>query len=59
MAASHTATDRLKREKWTKSDDIGDFVAGPLPSICSAEQRLGDHKIQDNGEVKVLLHEVW
>jgi len=43
----------------TESDDIGEFVARRLPSLCSAEQRLGGHKVQENGWVEVLLHEVW
>ena len=58
MATSHTATDSFKREKCagsesTGSDDIGKFVACRLPSLCSFEQRLGDHRFEDNGEVKV------
>jgi len=58
MATSLTATDSFKREKWaqsesTESDDIGEFVGGPLPSVCSSEQRLGNHQFQDNGDVEV------
>jgi hypothetical protein len=46
------------KEKWartesTKNDDNGYFFFGPLPSLCSTEQRLGDHKVQDNGEVEM------
>jgi hypothetical protein len=64
MATSHTATESFKREKWagsksTEFDDIGKFVAGRLPSPCSSEQRLGDHRVQHIGEVEVLLHELW
>ena len=64
MATSNNAKYRFKRENWarlerTESHDIGEIVSGQLPSLCSAEQRLGDHKVQDNGEVEVLLHEVW
>jgi len=64
MAISHTATDSFRGGKCTvsegtESDDIGGFVAGRLPSLCSAEQRLGDHEFQDNDEVELLLHEVW
>jgi hypothetical protein len=63
LPTSHTATDSFKGEKWTglestESDDIGEFVAGRLPSLRSAEQRLGDNRVEDNGEVEVLLHEV-
>jgi hypothetical protein len=63
MATSHTATDSFIREKWVWSesieiDDIGEFVAGRLPSLCRSEQRLGEHRVQDNGEMEVLLHEV-
>jgi len=43
----------------TEFDDIGEFVAGRLPSLCSSEQRLGDHKVQYIGEVEMVLHEVW
>jgi len=58
MATSHTATDSFRREKWagsesTESDYIWEFVAGRLPSLCSAEQRLGEHRVQDNDEVEV------
>ena len=64
MTTSHTATESFRREKWagtesTESYDIWEFVAGRLSSLCSFEQRLGDHKIQDIGEVEMLLHEVW
>jgi hypothetical protein len=63
MATSHTTTDSFKRVNWvgsesSASDDIGEFVAGRSQSVCSAEQRLGDHKFQDNDEVEVLLHEL-
>jgi hypothetical protein len=63
MATSHTATDSFKRWDWTRSEsseiyDTGEFVAGRLPSLCSAEQRHGGHNFQDNGEVEVLLHEL-
>jgi len=58
MAISLTATDSFKKGKWaqsekTESDDIGEFVAGRLPSLCSAEQRLGDDRDQYNDEVNV------
>jgi hypothetical protein len=64
MTTSHTATERFRREKWagtesTESDDIWKFVAGRLTSLCRFEQRHGDHKVQDFGEVEMLLHEVW
>jgi hypothetical protein len=64
MATSHTATDSFKREnrarsESTASDNIGELVAGRLPSLSNTEQRLGDHEVQDNGWVEVLLHEVW
>jgi hypothetical protein len=63
MATSRTATDSFKRENWARLEsnevyDTGEFVAVRLPSLYSAEQRLGDHKAQDNGEVEVLLHEL-
>jgi len=58
MATSHTATDSFKKGNWAQSenieiDDIGEFVAGRLPSLCSAEQRLGVDRDQDNDEVNV------
>jgi hypothetical protein len=58
MAISHTATDSFKKGKLSQSenaesDDIGEFVAGRLPFLCSAEQRLGDDRDQDNDEVNV------
>jgi hypothetical protein len=64
MANSHTATESFKREKWagtegTESDYIGEFFAGRLPYLCSSEQRLGDHIIQDNAEVEMPLHDMW
>jgi hypothetical protein len=64
LPTSRTATDSFKLEAWdgsesTENDDVWEFVAGRLPSLCIAEQRLGDQKVQDNGEVEVLLHEVW
>jgi len=63
LPTSHTATESFKGENWTRSestesDDIAKFVAGRLPSLFSSEQRLGDHRVQDKGEVEVLLHEV-
>jgi hypothetical protein len=48
--------EKCARPNSTECDVIGEFVAGRLLSLCSAEQRLGDHKFQDNGEVEVLQH---
>jgi len=63
VATSHTATDSFKGQKCAGSEstecgNIGGFVAGRLPFLCSAEQRLGDQKLQDKDEVE-LLHKVW
>jgi hypothetical protein len=56
MATLHTATDSLRNLKLAGTEsiannDIGVFVARRIPSLCSAEQRLGDYRVHDNEEV--------
>jgi hypothetical protein len=49
----------VSKEKWARSestegDDIVDFVAVRYRLLFNAEQRIVDHKDQENSEMEVL-----